>query len=493
MRVGILSIQHESNTFVDTPTTLQDFARDVLARGEEVRRVFQEAHHELGGFFQGLSEANLEAVPLFAARAAPGGTVAADTYATLLNTALSELAHAPALDGLLLAPHGAGVSANAADMDSHWLTAVRERVGQHLPIIGTLDPHANLSAAMAAACNALIAYRTNPHVDQRLRGLEAARLIARVLRGEARPTQRAAFPPVAIGISCQQTDSVPCCNLIAAADAQLADNRVLSNSVILGFPYADVVEMGSAFVVVTDNDSPRAQRLADALAYELVRARHEFVCRLPGVEEAVAEALDAPAPTCLLDVGDNVGGGAPGDGTQIARELLRRGVSPSFVSIFDPEAVEAAASAAPGAQLNLRVGGKSTKAAGTPIELRVRVLSVHDGNFTELEPRHGGRTHYSMGLTAIVRAEGLTIQLHSQRIPPFSLKQIESCGLDPATFRVIVAKGVNAPIAAYRSVCRSFIRVNTSGVTTGDMTRAHYHRRRRPLFPFEEISVTDQS
>ena len=178
-----------------------------------------------------------------------------------------------------------------------------------------------------------------------------------------------------------------------------------------------------------------------------------------------------------------------GDGTTIARELLVRTVTPAFVSIFDPEAAALAASAAPGSRLRLLIGGKCTNAAGAPLDVSARVISAHDGTFSESEPRHGGKTHYDMGRTAIVLAEGLTIQLHSQRVPPFSLKQIESCGLDPAVFRVIVAKGVNAPIAAYRAVCRSFIRVNTTGVTTADMTRADYQHRRRPLFPFEEIDA----
>src|SRR5260370_30180728 len=113
------------------------------------------------------------------------------------------LAHAGPLDGLLVAPHGATVSEGIADVDGCWLEMLRGRVGPNVPIIGTLDLHANLSPRMVAACNALIAYRTNPHLDQKQRGIDAARLIARTIRGEVRPTMAAAFPPLAINIERQ--------------------------------------------------------------------------------------------------------------------------------------------------------------------------------------------------------------------------------------------------------------------------------------------------
>jgi microcystin degradation protein MlrC len=119
---------------------------------------------------------------------------------------------------------------------------------------------------------------------------------------------------------------------------------------------------------------------------------------------------------------------------------------------------------------------------------KCRVVSIHDGEFTEANPRHGGRKSYRMGRTAIVQSgHSMTIMLTTLRTPPFSLNQIRSCGLDPASFKILVAKGVHAPVAAYREVCRTFIRVNTPGVTCADMTKQPYHHRRRPLFPFEEI------
>jgi microcystin degradation protein MlrC len=146
-----------------------------------------------------------------------------------------------------------------------------------------------------------------------------------------------------------------------------------------------------------------------------------------------------------------------------------------------------AESAGVAARALFRVGGKTDALHGSPLEADCTVVSLHDGRFEEPEPRHGGFAEMDQGRTAIVRTQsGLTIMLTSRRMPPFSLRQLTSCGLDPSAFDLIVAKGVNAPVAAYAPVCQQFIRVNTPGVTTADMRSLNYHHRRRPMFPFEE-------
>lgn len=486
MRVGILALLHESNTFISAPTTLNHFHHNILDIGEAVRDRFANMHHEVGGFFAGLASAGIEAVPIFAARAMPFGTIAAETFETLLKMMFAELDRAGRLDGLLVAPHGATVSEAHRDADGFWLSELRRRVGRTMPIVGTLDPHGNLSPEMVSACDAFVAYRTNPHLDQRARGIEAAMLLARVLRGEIRPTMAASFPPVAINIERQLTTEPHCVALYSLADEMLHRPGVLSNSVMLGFPYADVAEMGSSFITVTDNDLPLAQRLADELAGYLWQHRLDFDGQLISIEEALNQAAASAGPVCLLDMGDNVGGGSPGDSTFLAHAIHTRRMPRSFVCLFDPIAVRQAAAAGVGSCAPLQVGGKTDDQHGHPLAANFTVVSLHDGRFREPEPRHGGFTDCDQGPTAIVRThEGLTVMLTSERMPPFSLRQLTSCGLDPASFHVLVAKGVIAPVAAYAQVCSELIRVNTPGVTTADMTRLCYHHRRRPLFPFE--------
>jgi microcystin degradation protein MlrC len=501
-RVGIIALLQESNTFLAEHTTLDHFRRDLLATGEAVPAAMADAHHEVGGFFAGLDQAGTEAVPILAARALPCGTMAAASFVELMTLLERELVAAGPLDGVLVAPHGATVSEDVADVDGHWLGLVRRHVGPGVPIIGTIDPHANLSAAMVTATDALTAYRTNPHVDQRDRGLEAAHLMARTLAGEIRPTQAAAFPPLAISIECQNPAASPCLPHYEAAARlrepfergdfarQMPPGSVLSSSIVLGFPYADVPEMGSAALVVTHDDPAAAARHAALLGEGLWRDREMFLPRLLSVDEAIDQAISLPGPVCLLDMGDNVGGGSPADGTVLARAFHERSIPGGFACLCDEAAARAAAAAGVGGRIEFAVGGRSLEWAGipeaAPLVAGWRVVALSDGRFREDKPRHGGLTAFDQGRSAVLESDrGLTLMVTSRRMAPFSLGQIRHAGIDPASFRLLAAKGVHAPVAAYGEVCRSFVRVNTPGVTTADLARLTYHRRRRPLFPFE--------
>jgi len=486
MRIGIIALLQESNTFIAQPTRLSHFEEELLVTGEAVRERLAGTHHEVGGMFHALEGEQAEAVPIFAARALPFGVVETAAIEKLLKMMLAALAAAGPIDGLLVAPHGATVSEPWSDVDGHWLGEVRRLLGPDKPIIGTLDPHGNLSPAMVAACDALIAYRTNPHLDQRARGIDAARMICRTLRGHLKPSMAAAFPPLAINIEKQHTAEEPCVSLYRHADEQLVDERVVSNSIMLGFPYADVPEMGSSVIVVTDNEPALARQLADDLASYLWEHRREFEGEFLGIDEALDKAASLTGPICLLDMGDNVGGGSPGDGTLLALAIHERKLPKSLVVLYDPESVALAEAIGEWGTGLFRVGGKSDKLHGPSLACEATVQGLFDGQFDEPHPRHGGIKSYDQGRTAVVRTDsGLTIVLNSRRTPPFSLRQLTSCGLNPAEFHLIVTKGVNAPIAAYREVCRSFLRVNTPGCTAADLAELHYERRRRPMFPFE--------
>lgn len=491
-RIGIIGLLQESNTFIEGKTTLEHFRDDLLLVGEAIHQQMSEAPHEIGGFFEGVAAADYVAVPIFLARAIPYGVIEASAFDSLVDQLLDELRRAGPLDAILAAPHGATVAENHPDADGYWLGEVRKAVGPDLPIVATIDPHANLSQAMIDSTNVIMAYETNPHLDQRATGRRAADLLTRVLRDEIQPIQVAAFPPMAINIQSQETSTAPLSDFYESAKELNKRKDTLSHSIILGFPYADVPEMGSAVLVVTDNDTERATEIVGELGNAMWEMRQEFEPTFVPPRDAIKTALaSAEFPVVLLDMGDNVGGGSPADGTTLLTELHGCGATNAFVCICDPESTTSAIEAGPKAELELTIGAKNDTLHGAPFKAHFRVLSIHDGKFFETKARHGGFTQFDQGPTAVVETldTEIKVMLTTRRMPPFSLAQLTSCELAPKLFSIIVAKGVIAPLAAYRPVAKSFIHVDTPGVTRADMTRLNYSHRRRPMFPFEKSNT----
>jgi microcystin degradation protein MlrC len=495
-RIGILGFLHESNTFVSRLTTLEQFQQDLIVEGHELIARMRSSHHEIGGFLAGLEkfsdsgQCDIETVPLLAARATPSGIIEASCFESLVNRLLSSIEQNQPLDGILVAAHGAAVSQSHPDADGFWLSRVRECLGPDKPIIATLDPHANLSPKMVAACNALIAYRTNPHLDQRERGLEAAQMMVETLQGKIRPVMAAQFPPLAINIERQSTGESHLKNQFDFADALRSNPKMLSNSILLGFPYADVREMGCATIAVADGDEALAADHACQLSDHLWANREQFRGLLVSVEDSMQQiATMADRRVCLLDMGDNVGGGSSADSTVLARALLQRKLGPALVCIADPESVRDCVQAGIGGRAKLTLGGRTDSLHGSPLAVEVQVVSMHSGQFTESLPRHGGITQFDQGRSAVVEVvdHPMTILITSNRMVPFSLQQLISCGITPNDYRILVAKGVHAPLAAYRDVCDHFIRVNTPGSTCADLEQLDFANRRRPLFPFEPL------
>src|SRR4051812_937 len=493
-RVGVLGFLHESNTFLPVPTTYEDFERASLTRGDEMLERWKGGRHELSGMFAGLEEMGLTAVPCMATFAVPSGALTESAYERLVAELLDSVGQNLPVDALLVALHGATVSVPYPDADGEFLRRLREMVGPEMPVVLTLDLHANISAAMAQHSTALVTYRSNPHLDQEKRGREAARLLARTMRGEVRPVQALEAPPFFVQISKQYTAVEPARSLYAAVQEVMAWPGILSASTAMGFYYADVAEMGTTFVAVADGDLALARRAARWMAERAWPQRHQFTGDLPDPVAAVRYAAsEAKKPVVLMDVGDNVGGGSPGDSTILFEELLRQDVRNGLVILYDPESVAHCVAAGVGAEVNLQAGGKSDREHAQPVAVHGRVRTLSDGVFVETEVRHGGWGRYDQGITAVVETpDRHTIVLTSRRMAPMSLEQVISLGIRPERKDILIVKGVVAPRAAYEPIAGEVVLVDTPGVTSDDPRRFTYVRRRRPLFPLEADAVYNE-
>jgi microcystin degradation protein MlrC len=485
-RVGLLGFLHESNSFNPRPTTRAMFEASALLSGSAIVSHWSGAHHELGGMLEGMSAAGAALVPLVTAEAVPAGPVEAAVYEEIVAQILDRIA-TESLDGLLIALHGAMVAEHLRDADGETVARIRRLVGQDLPMVMTLDLHANVSDRMIANVNATTIYRTYPHLDQRERGREAAAIMGRILRGECRPVQALEKPPMAVNILAQRTSAGPMQPVYARLEALLVEPGIISASIATGFPYADVEEMGPSFLVVADGNPELARRAARELARHAWEAVHGWRSVAVPIEDAVAIASEAiETPITMLDIGDNVGGGSPGDGTLLFDALNSGGVTGVLVVLHDPGAVAACVRAGVGSTVVLEVGGHSDRRHGAPVRIQGRVRMLHDGIFIERQPRHGGQMVQNQGLTALVETTGNhSVILTSLRLAPFSLEQILSLGVKPEAKRVLIAKGTIAPRAAYEPVSAQVIEVDSPGITAADPSHFKYRHRRRPMFPFE--------
>jgi microcystin degradation protein MlrC len=487
MRLALLGYHHETNTFATGQTEYAHFERGGILRGAEVVRQHAGATSTVAGFLEAGRLTGEEVVPLLYFITPPSGLITRDAYQRITAELLEALEAQGPWDGVLLALHGAAVAVGYPDADGHVAARVRALVGPGVPIGLALDLHANVSAQLVEAATVTIFYRTNPHLDARERARECGELVVRTVRGEIRPVQALETPPLVVNILKQFTGAEPLRSLMNDVEALLERPGMLSASVGLGYPYADVPQMGMSFLTVHDGDSRAAREAARWLARRAWFQRADYVGEAPGPDEAVRAALAAPrSPVVLMDVGDNIGGGSPGDSTVLLEAARRQGARGYLQTLCDPAAVAACAGAGVGATVALSVGARIDDRHGRPMAVTGRVRLLSDGQFEDPRPTHGGWRYFDAGTTAVLETDdGYTLVLTTERLGNTSIEQMYSLGIRPEGYRIVVAKGVISPRPAYEPIAAQMILVNTPGVTSADLSTFHYEWRRRPLYPFE--------
>ncbi|HRW06124.1 MAG TPA: M81 family metallopeptidase [Caldilineaceae bacterium] len=487
MRIAIAGFMHESNTFAVFPTTLENFH---IHRGAAVIDHYRPTFHEMAGFIRGADEYDFELHPLIGADATPAGALTAETYETILGELLDALKAAlPNVDGLLLALHGAMVAEGFPQADGETVRRVREVVGPDFPVFVTHDYHGNVPPELVDNATGLIIYKTCPHIDQPERGLQAAELLVRTIRGEVKPVSTIVKPEVLFNIVYHNTSTGPMQKLMDAAIALEEKPGILAASIAAGYQYADVPHMGPSIVVIADGDADLARAEAEKLGQQMWDLRDELLPHVPDAAEAVRRAMQSSAvPVGLFELGDNIGGGSAGDATIILEQLLAQKADGWVVALYDPAAVQQCFAAGIGATLDLTVGGKVDEMHGSPQTVTGRVRALCDGTFEEHQRRHGGRRYHDQGLTAVIEVnrpapgKGGLILLNSNRTPPMSIHELTCAGIVPEQQKILVAKGAVAPRAAYEPVCQQIIEVDTAGATSISIPREQYHLARQTLY-----------
>ncbi len=487
LRIALLGLCHETNTFSSVTTDLAKFERDGIQRGEEIVALNATARTSLSGFLAAGKD-DVEIVPLIWAWANPSAAITREAFTDLTTEMLALLANGGPWDAVFLAQHGAAVSEEFPDADGEIIRQVREFVGADIPIGVTLDMHANVTPEVVRNATVIVGFQTNPHIDARERAEECASLILDTVRGRIKPVMAFTQIPAVINILRQSTLEEPMLAIMDYAVRALEKKQILSVSVFEGYPYADVEAMGMSCLTISDDNYELAKATNEEIANEIWSHKSQFQGNACSAAEAVMQACKGGRPNVLLDVGDNIGGGGPADSTFLLVAALDAKISGFLMIFHDPQAVELCIAAGQGAQISLEVGAKKDERHGQPVPVSGTVAFISDGKYEEPTPVHGGYRFFDSGPTVVLElANDVLLILTSKIALPITLEQIRSLGIRPEDRRVIVAKGTISPQAAYRPIAGNVILVNTAGDTSSDLETFAYKRRRRPLHPFEVL------
>ena len=480
-RVAVGSILTECNQFGGKLIERAEFARSQLARGNEVMSI---AGGAVGGMLQTLKEQNADIAPLVVASAYPGGPIAHDCYDQLKTDLLEDLSNAPPVDGVLLALHGAAVSTEVDDVEGDLITAARKIVGPDVPIVGTLDLHANVTTQMMRHADGLVAWETYPHVDPFTTGVRGARLLLGTLDGAFKPAMAMAKVPIfTSAINASTVGDGPFAEVMRLAKSFEDQPGILSTSALHAHATIDVPELGGGGLVITDGDEARAVDLALQIADLMWEQRFALEPDTLTPEEAVEAGLKIPGgPVILIECADCVGGGAAGDSVFTVPVLTGLSEGFAIVPVVDPEAAALCHEAGEGGTVTVALGHKIDPQWGSPQTITGVVRSLSDGKFQYSGGIWAGEWA-TMGPTAVLECGSAQILITTYGTYEWRDEQFRALDMDIAGAKFIVAKNPMNYSQTYGEFAQDEFVLDTPGATPPTLRHFTYHKAPRPYFP----------
>ena len=489
---------HETNTFSIRRTGYDAFHDRFYAEGDAAIAVRENANTGIAGFLDVLRPAGVSVLHTISASAEPAGFVTDDAFDRLAGRILAAAReHRNRIAGVALALHGAMVTESHTDGEGELLARLRGVLGNEVPIAITLDLHANVTDRMCELANIIVSYKTYPHVDVRITGQHAARVLLRAMKKEIAPQTLRVWAPMLEETNGCRTDKGAMVEWVQRARAYEQEPGVFAVSINAGFAMADIPEVGPTILVTCQGNLSAHRRFARTLAADMWAQRREVVNRYLTVAEAISAARvhdAAKGPMIIADYSDNPGGGGYGDATELLRGMIEADLpQAAFGPIADPEAAETLHARRPGEAVSLEIGGKTdTRFGGPPIQLTGTLVGLFDGTYVGDGPMRGGQAG-NFGPTAVVRTGGVTILVVSHATQMLDLQQFRAFGIDPARQRTLGLKSQQHFRAAFEPIAGNVVVCDSGGLTMADYRRFPYRLVPRPIFPLDEGVEYDAS
>lgn len=483
-RIAVGGFAHETNTFAPTRAGYEDFVRPGawpgLTRGARLFDAVAGINLSISGFIGSARAGGHELVPLLWCSASPSAEVKADAYERIVHDLLADLAAAGPLDAVYLDLHGAMVTEHLEDGEGELLRRVRHVVGERLPVVASLDLHANVTPAMVDRATMLVACRTYPHVDLAETGARSAHQLGRVVANGQAPAKAFRQLPFLIPLTWQCTLSEPSRSLYRTLEL-LEEGDVFCLSYTPGFPLADIRDCGPA-VVAYGRSQRAADAAADRLTEEISGREVDFAGHLYAPDEAVQHALRLAArakrPVILADTQDNPGAGANSDTVGLLEALIRNRASGAVIAIIcDPEVAAAAHTAGQGAAITIGLGAKSGLPGHRPYEATYRVEGLGDGNFLATGPFYRGN-RAQLGPMALLSVDGVRIIVSSRKQQAADQAIFRHLGLEPADQKILALKSSVHFRADFEPIAEAILIVAAPGPNPADHRQLTYRRLR---------------
>ena len=486
MRIGIGGIVQESHSFSPASSSLDRFKALFYLKGEQVFEQQGGRNTEIGG---ALDEAGgVDTVPLFFAMASSSGRPLNDeTLNDLQGQLVGAIESAGALDGLLLVMHGAMATQMDDDGTGHILQSVRNSVGPDMPIVATIDLHANVTQGMVDVTDAMVFYHTQPHIDQGDTGRRGMRLLRRMIKDGLRPAKAFRSLPMMVAGENGATTHGPYHQVMQAVLELETRPDVCAAAACAAQPWLDLTEYGCSVIVYTDGDPKRADSEADRIARLFWEVRDDFIPELANLDQAIARAKSPGGTLVFSDSADAPGSGATGDSTVLLKALLDAGFTqPAILNIVDEPAVDAAEEAGVGADVNIQIGATFDQRFYKPVRISARVAALAEGNFQNETAGNTGIT-YRMGGAAVLQCGSISILAMRKAVTQWDPALYRCVGLDPTSARVLHVKSPAAFRHAFGPLAEDMLVLDAPGLCSPNFMLFPWKRVRRPLVPLDEI------
>ncbi|AZO18919.1 M81 family peptidase [Mesorhizobium sp. M2A.F.Ca.ET.043.05.1.1] len=487
MRVMAAFWQQETNTFNPHLTTLQRFRHGALMFGEDIAHRFRGTDTDWGALLERAQSKNWELVTPLHAHAGSSGALTGSTFEELADILLEPLREPRSVEGILLMLHGSMVSERIQDCEGEILWRVRQLAGWDVPVVLTLDPHANVSHRMADMANAIVAYRTTPHLDQAQTTQLACQLLSEMVEGGALTQVKLIKPPLLAGLDSARTTSKdgPMPRILALAERLTVENPAIRHiSVQAGFSYGDVADIGPSAAITCSRATDDYHKESNALAREMWTTRAERTVTFHSVCEGlqIAENLArCERPVVVVDYADNPGGGAAGDDVSILKAMLERGTRDAFFfSLWAPEAVESCFSAGLNKEVRLTLG------CDHDLKVTGHVKALTPGDYL----RRGAyfrNTIGNLGASCLVLIQGIKVALTSIAIQTEEREQFKLFGVHFESEKLVVCKGMNHFRADLEPLSQALVFVDSGKSCTANYASIPYERVRRPIWPLDDF------